>query len=255
MASEEKPYYEMSFGEYATTAHSQSVPKWSILAVSPSEYSVSRLCRCSREQLRALAFLWGVNRDGSKEVLADRIIKRYQFRLMLSLESEESLSRRPRKELAAIAQQAGVYHPWLNRKEIAKQLVQWRSAGRERVRIEIAKARHEQIVRQAARRGLSVPPDNLEKYGLDAQGHYEPTVLGVPLSHASRVAPEAIAAAKNLSEKEFLSWVSANRAASGKLTLIEAGILGDGGALVWKSVQKVFAPTDVPPLFDGLPYS
>lgn len=251
MTIEPKPYHQMTLEEYAGTPHSQIVSKWSILGIPPDNYSVAHLCRYSSEHLRALAFLWGVTRDGSKELLAERIIRRHQFRLMLSTESENSLARKARQELASIAREAGVFRPWLNRKEIAAQVVRWRDASRDRVRIEIAKARHERVVRQAAHRGFYVPFENLDKYGLDAQGKYEQTVLGVPLSRASRLAPEAIAAAKSLSREEFIAWITKNPAAAGRIVFIEAGILGDGGPLFWSSVQKAFKPAGVPPLFAG----
>jgi hypothetical protein len=252
MTIEPKPYHEMSFADYTATAHSQFVPKWSILAIPPDSYSVRQLCRFSGEQLRVLAFLWGVNRDGSKQTLAERIIRRHQFRLMLSQENENSLACKPRKELATIAQEAGVFHPWLNRRGIAVQLIRWRSAARDRVRTEIAKARHERVIRQAARRGLYIPAENLDKYGIDAQGNYEQTILGIPLGRASRLAPEAVAAAKSLCKEEFMTWLGANPAASGRLVFLEAGILGDGGALFWSSVQKAIEPASVLPLFAGL---
>lgn len=252
MTTESKPYHEMSLSEYAATAHSQIVPRWSVFAISPDSYSVVQLCRFSGEQLRALAFLWGVKRDGSKEILAKRIIQRHHFRVILSKQDENSLARMPRKKLTNIALEAGVFRSWLNRKQMAAQLVQWRSTTRERVRIEWAKARHERVVRQAARKGHSVPRENLEKYGIDAQGNDEQVVLGVPLSRASRLAPEAIAAAKRLSLADFLAWVIANPAASQQIVVIESGILGDGGVLFWKSVQSAFAPVDVPPLFAGV---
>jgi hypothetical protein len=124
--------------------------------------------------------------------------------------------------------------------------------GRDRVRIEVAKARHERVVRQAAHRGFYVPLENLDKYGLDVQGNYEQTVLGVPLSRASRLAPEAIAAAKSLSREEFMAWIIKNPAAAGRIVFVGAGMLGDGEALFWNSVQKAFTPANVPPLFAGL---
>jgi hypothetical protein len=251
MTIDPKPYHEMSLKEYVATAHSQIVPRWSVLAIPPDGYSVPLLCRFSSEQLRALAFLWGVNQDGSKQALAERIIRRHEFRVMLSQESEESLARKSRPELANIAREAGVFHSWLNRRQISSQLVQWRSAGRNRARMEIAKARHERVVRQAARNGFYVPPENLEKYGLDAHGNQQPTIWGVSLSLASRVAPEAIAAAKSLSQDEFVAWIRANPAGAGRLMFIEVGILGDGGTLFWKLVQKAFTPAPVPPLFAG----
>ncbi len=252
MSADSKPYHEMSLAEYASTAHSQAVPKWSILAMSPDEYTVSSLCRLSGAQLRALAFLWDVRREGSKEIVANRIIKRHHFRRMLSEATEESLASRPRKELASIAQEAGIYHPWLNRREMARQLTDWRRAGRERVRIEIAKARHERVVQKAARSGHYVPPENLERYGFDAHGEYEPMIFGVPQSRASRTAPEAIAVAKELSKEEFVAWIKANPGPAARLVFIEPGILGDGGSLFWKIVQAAAAPADVPSLFAGL---
>lgn len=251
MTIDPKPYHEMRLEEYVATAHSQIVPRWSILAIPPDGYSVPLLCRFSSEQVRALAFLWGVNQDGSKQALAERIIRRHRFRVMLSEESEESLAHKPRKELASIAREAGVFHSWLNRRQISAQLVQWLRAGRDRARMEISKARHERVVRQAARNGFYVPPDNLEKYGVDDHGNQEPTIWGVSLSLASRIAPEAIAAARSLSQDEFIAWIKMNSAAAGRLVFIEVGILGDGGTLFWKLVQKAFMPAPVPPLFAG----
>jgi hypothetical protein len=251
-AEESKPYYEMAFEEYATTAHSRAVPKWSVLAIPPEKYSTTVLCQMGTAQLRVLAFLWGVKQDGSKDVVAERIIQRYQFRAKLSGETEQSLAKLPRKALVPIAKEAGVYHPWLNRDDLAKQLVQWRHSGRERVRIEIARARHESAIREAAKKGRYVPAQNLERYGLDAQGQYEPIIFGVPLSHAQQTAPEAVAAARNLPRDEFLFWIEKNKSYAAKLSFIEPGSLADGGALFWVLVQKAFTTPEIPPLFAGL---
>lgn len=242
----------MSFEEYAATAHSHSVPKWSVLAIPPEKYSTTMLCQMGKEQLRALAFLWGVQQGGSKEVLAKRIIQRHQFRLKLSEETEESLAKLPRKALATIAKEAGVYHPWLNRAQLAKQFVEWRHCGRERVRMEIARARHESVITRAAQEGQYVPAENLERYGLDAHGQCEPVIMGVPLSRAQRIAPRAVAAAKSLSKAEFLDWVKKNKTDAASLSFIEPGSLADGGALFWTLVQKAFTGPEIPPLFAGL---
>ena len=244
-----RPYHEMSLEEFVATDHSQTVPRWSILAVPPEAYRRTQLRQFGKDALIGLAFVWGVKRGGSKEQLADRVIRRVQFRSMLAAESETSLATRRRKDLIAIAQEAGVYHPWLNRKNLAAYLIQWRENARRHARIEIAKARHECIVRRAARKGLWVPPDNLSKYGLNASGSKEQTIVGVPLSRALRVAPEALAAARTLSLSAFRAWVQANHDLSSKLVFIDAGILGDHGNHFWREVQAAFAPPDLPPLF------
>lgn len=252
MNIEQKPYHDMTLAEYAMTSHSQTVPRWSILAVPPAQYSLSVLCRFSNGHVRCLASLWGVNQSGSKDVLAERIIRRHEFRVMLSQESEESLSRKPRAVLVTIAQEAGVYHSWLNRKELARQLTEWHRAARDRARKEIAKARHELLVTTAAKRGLPIPSENLERYGLDAQGNQEPVICGLPLSRALRRAPEAVTAARDLSKESFLNWIEINPAGASRLTLIETGILADGGGWFWKMVQDAFAPAEIPPLFAGI---
>lgn len=242
----------MSFDLYATTAHAQRVAKWSLLAIPPNDYSVTLLCRYKSEQLRALAYLWGVTQDGSKHVLDQRIIRRHQFRKMLSQESEESLARKTRTALTSISREAGIFHSWLSRKQLAAQLIVWLREERARVRREIANARHERLVRQAARNGFCVPGDNLERYGIDSQGNQERMICGVSSSRAARLAPEAIAAAKTLSQAEFLEWTRANPEATSRLVFIETGILGDDGALLWKLVQRAFTPAPSLPLFDGL---
>jgi hypothetical protein len=58
--------------------------------------------------------------------------------------------------------------------------------------------------------------DNLSKYGLNASGSKEQTIVGVPLSRALRVAPEALAAARTLSLPAFRAWVQANHDLSSK---------------------------------------
>jgi LmbE family N-acetylglucosaminyl deacetylase len=170
---------------------------------------------------------------------------------MLAQESEASLATRRRNELAEIAREAGVYHPWLNRKDLSACLIQWRENTRRHVRVEIAKARHECIVRTAARKGLYVPPDNLSRYGLDANGRREATILGAPLSRALRTVPDAVTAARTLSMQDFCHWAKTNSDLAGRLIFFETGVLGDGGALFWREVQKAFAPPEVPPLFAG----
>jgi hypothetical protein len=252
METNQKPYHEMTFAEYETTSHSQTVPRWSVLAVPPEQYSLSVLCRFSSDHVRCLAFLWGVNQSGSKEVLAKRIIRRHEFRVMLSQESEESLSRKPRAILVIIAQEAGVYHSWLNRKELARQLKEWHRAARQRARTEIARTRHELVVTKAARRGSSVPPENLERYHLDEHGHRERSICGTPASRALQTAPAAVTAARDLSKQNFLNWVKANPSDVLRVSLIQPGILADGGAWFWKAVQDALAPAEVPPLFAGI---
>ena len=249
-----KPYHKMTLAEYERTSHSQTVPRWSILAVPPEQYSLSTLCRFISDHVRCLAFLWGVNQSGSKEVLAERIIRRHEFRVMLSQENEESLSRKPRAILVTIAQEAGVYHSWLNRKELARQLKEWHRAARGRARTEIARARHELVVTRAAKRGLPVPIENLERYNLDEQGHRGRAICGMPVSRALQRAPEAVAAARELSKQNFLNWVEANPVEASRLSLLEPGVLADGGAWFWKAVQDAFAPAEIPPLFAGISF-
>lgn len=245
-----KPYHQMSLKEYTATAHSQSVPRWSILAIPPDTYTHTQneLIRFGREAVKALALLWGVTREGSKEEITARILRRVQFRSMLAEETEISLALRPRKELVAIATEAGIYHPWLNRKGLAGLLIRWREDSRNNARTQIAMANHERLVRRAARKSLRVPEENLRQYGLDASGCYEKTTLGMPLSRALRFAPEAVEAAKTLSASAFREWVLTHQALSGKLVFIQPGILGDHGDLFWREVQRAFAP-EIPPLF------
>ncbi len=252
MSVHAKAYYEMTPLEYEVTAHSQTVPRWSILAVPPEEYSVSALCRFTADHLRALAYVWGVNQTGSKEAVAKQIIGRSILRNRLSKETVESLSRMSRRELKLIAQDAGIYHSWLNRQHQARSLIEWHRAARIHARRTLAKARHELLVRKAARAGLCVPRENLEFYGVDIHGDREPFILGVPLSRAMRVAPDAMASAKELSKESFLAWISATPSEASSLALIEAGILADGGARFWHSVQQAFTASDVPPLFRAL---
>ena len=246
-----KPYHEMSFEEYAATEHSEAVPRWSILAVLPESYTRNQLCQLGREVLLALAFLWGVKREGSKEQLADRILARVRFRLMLGQETQGSLASRRRKDLVMIAKEAGIYHSWLSREHLASALIRWREEARRHAKLEIATLQHERLVTTAAQKGLPVPADNLTRYGLDASGQKEPTVLGVPLSRAMRTAPEALTAAKTLPLSDFRDWVQANGDLASKLVFIEPGILGDGGDVLWIAVRKAFTPPELPPLFAG----
>jgi hypothetical protein len=247
-----RPYHEMTLEEYTTTAHSQNVPRWSILAIPPESYSAEQLCKFGAEDLRALAFLWRVRQGGSKSGLAARIVRRSQFRDILARESESSLAKRPRKELLDLAREAGIYHSWLNRKEVAATLIQWRDESRRHAAREIAQTRHEEIVRTAARKHLFVPAENLTRYGLDRDGHLEPTILGMPLSRALQTAPEAIGAARTLTLPNFLEWVEEHPSLARRLVFIETGILGDGGRVFWWPVQVAFTPADLPPLFAPL---
>jgi len=247
-----QPYHQMTLGEYATTPHAQTVPRWSILALPAVTYSVTQLCRYGTEALRALAFVWRVRQDGTKHELAERIIARAQFRSQLAKESEASLAKRPRKELLELAKEAGIYHPWLNRNRITASLIQWREDSRRHAAMEIARARHEQLVQSAARKNLFVPDENLSRYGLDRNGDFERTIFGVPLSRALRFAPDAIVAARTLSLTDFIAWVRKNSLPASKLVFIEPGILGDSGQLLWKLVQKAFAAPELPPLFAAL---
>ncbi|HET6843524.1 MAG TPA: hypothetical protein VFK06_17865 [Candidatus Angelobacter sp.] len=249
MTIPDKPFHEMTPAEYELTAHSQAVPKWSILAIQPEQYSVSTICRYGADHVRALARVWGVNLSGSKIVVAEGIVRRRDVRAALSWETENTLSRKSRPVLTVIAQDAGVYRPWLNRRDLAALLIQWRCEERSRARREIARARHELLIMRAARAGLTVPRNNLERYGLDEHGNRQPAICGVPLSRALQVAPNAIASARDLSKDAFLRWIRSHPSAAATLTLIGTGILADGGVGFWRTVQEAFAPAEIPPLF------
>lgn len=249
MTIPDKAFHEMTPAEYELTAHSQAVPKWSILAIQPGQYSASTICRYGADHVRALARVWGVNLSGSKIVVAEGIVRRRDVRAALSSETENSLTRKSRPALTVIAQDAGVYHPWLNRRELAALLIQWRRGERSRARREIARARHELLIIKAARAGLAVPLNNLEHYGLDEHGHRQPAICGVPLSRAVQVAPNAIASARDLSKGEFLDWIRSHPSAAASLTRIGTGILADGGVGFWRAVQVASAPAEIPPLF------
>ena len=46
----------------------------------------------------------------------------------------------------------------------------------------------------------------------------------------------------NYRVEALLNWIKANPSGASRLTLIETGILADGGDRFWRSVQEAFAP-------------
>lgn len=230
----------MTCREYASTADAAKIPKWSVFALAPTDYTVPGLSRFGRDHLKALAGLWVVSTSGSKSDLVERIIRRKQLREAISGETEPSLLRKTRKDLASMAGEAGLFHSALRKEDIVRQLVAWREAARNKARNEIAKARHENIVRRAARSGLYVPADNLRAYGLKADGQKEPSILGTPVSEAIRIAPGLIAAARALSQPEFAAWIEAHKQEAGRTFFIEPGSVSGGGVRIWHAVRTAF---------------
>jgi hypothetical protein len=91
LTSSARPFHELSLHEYLATEDAQRVSRFSIAALSPTEYTLTRLSGFPLEQLKALAQLWGVARNGSKQDVIRRIIQRKEFRERLTAHSQESL--------------------------------------------------------------------------------------------------------------------------------------------------------------------
>ncbi len=168
MTGNDKPFHEMFLAEYELTSQPQSVPRWSILIVPPEQYSVSSLCCFGRDHVRALAYLWGVNQSGSTRTLAGRILGRRDLRTTLARESEQTLLRKSRAHLRSspIRRLPLVAES----QQLARPLIEWQRAERARARRESAKTHHERLVAKAARSGLRVPNEYLERYVIDAGG-------------------------------------------------------------------------------------
>ncbi len=235
-----KPYHQMTLQEYRATDDAKRIPRSSIAALPPNEYTPERLGKFDNAHLKTLAQLWGIPQNGNKPELVRRILRRKEFREQLSGHTIESLCGLSRKELTELAKEARLFYSALNKGQIAHQLIAWRSAERSRVEGQIAEARHFYIVRKALISGLSVAVENLERYGLDEDGRDERQIFGVPRSIAARRAPQAVAAARELSRAEFLSWVKDHPEQAGAANLIAAGTMYDHGALFWRLVQKAF---------------
>jgi hypothetical protein len=234
-----RPFHELFLHEYLATEDAQRVSRFSIAALAPGEYTPSRLSGFPLEQLKALAQLWGVARNGSKQDLVRRIIQRKEFRQRLTAHSQESLLLLRRKELAAMAKEVGLFHSALNKKEIASQLMAWRRSEGLRAAQQLGEARHFRIVQKALRAGLDVPAENRERYGLDTEGRPERQISRVPRSVAARRAPEAVAAARELSQNDFNTWAQQNPKAAHKADLITPGAMLDK-SLFWVMVRRAY---------------
>lgn len=236
-----KPFHEMTLGEYLLTSDAQRIPKHSIAGLHPAEYSAARLSPFHAKDLEALALLWGVARTGRKDDLINRIIRRKEFRERLASHTIESLSCLSRKELAAMAKEAGLFHSALTKEAIRTALLSWRKAERIRAARQLGEVRHFQRVRRALIQGLRVPAENRERYGLDENGRIERHIYGIPVSTAIRRAPEAITAARDLSQGAFAAWVQNHSKESEKANLVVPGLISSP-AQFWAAVQKAFAP-------------
>jgi len=238
----------MTLHEYLAISDAQKVSRVSIAALSSSEYNAQRLTLFSLEQLRALAQLWGVARNGSKQGLVGRIIQRKEFRQQLAAHSRESLLTLTRRELVRMAKEARLFYSALNKEEIATQLVAWRKSEALRAAQQLGEARHIRIVQKALRAGLPVPPENRERYGLDSEGRPERQIFRVPRSVAARRAPEAVAAARELSQQDFETWVERNPEAAHKANFITPGAMLDH-SLFWLAVRNAYESDPQPALF------
>lgn len=236
-----KPFHEMPLAEYLLTSDAARIPKNSIVALNPAEYTPDRLNAFSAYELVALATLWGVPRGGTKDQLVERIVARKNLRERLSTQTLESLCLLSRRELRAMAKKAALYYSSLSKRAIATALIAWRAAERLRAAHQIGEARHFHLVRRALIQGLRVPAENRERYGFDESGRIERRIYGVPLSVSIRAAPELIKAARELSQSSFLAWVENHPEESRKVIFIGPGILADRTGF-WVAVQKAFAP-------------
>jgi N12 class adenine-specific DNA methylase/2'-5' RNA ligase len=234
----EKPAHEMTPEEFRATSKALSVPKSSILALGPKEYTPESLSKWGNDQLKMIARLWGVSQSGNKSQLVERIIARQQFRGRLSKETADTLSGKSNDELHRLAAEAGIYHSGSNKQTLVDSLLGWLKSQRENAKSVISSAHHESLVRTAAQSGKKVPQSNLDEYGLDAQGKYEPTILDLPISKFAARAPELFAAARRLTKGQFEAWLQENPRAVDQITLIRPG-LGDSAApIVWEQVQQ-----------------
>ena len=229
----------MTLQEYLATSDSQRVSSYSIAALPSSDYTVPRLAFFSKEQLDVLAQLWGVARNGSKQDLIQRIIQRKEFRERLAEHSEESLLALTRKELVEMAKETGMFYSALNKKEIAAQLPAWRKSEALRAAQQLGEARHFRIVQKALYAGLTVPAENCERYGFDSDGRPERQIFQVPRSVAARRAPEAVAAARDLSQSDFANWVQQNPEQARKANFITPGAMLNS-SLFWLVVRNAY---------------
>jgi hypothetical protein len=236
-----KPFHEMTLAEYLETGDAQRVSRKSVLALEPREYTVLRLIQLDLAQLRTLAVLWGVAQGGAKSDLARRILRRRDFREQLASQpSSESLCQLSRKQLCAMAKEAGLFYSALKKRDIATSLIQWRDAERKRAARLLGEARHFDIVQRALFRGLSVPSKTREGYGLDSDGRIERQIAGLPRSVVVRAAPEAVEAARKLSQTEFAAWVADHPETAQRVGLMALGSLLDGGKGFWLAVHRAF---------------
>jgi hypothetical protein len=236
---EKKPFHEMTLQEYLSTSDSQKVSRFSIAALQASDYTAERLTNFPSEHLKALAQLWGVARNGPKQDLVRRIIRRKEFRERLLTYSPESLCQLPRKELVEMAKEAGLFYSALNKTHLATQLIAWRKSEADRAAHELGEARHFRLVQKALHAGLWVPVENRERYGLDTNGQPERQIFQVPRSVAARRAPEAIAAARELSQQDFQAWVQRNPEAAHKANFITASAMITP-SLFWSIVRSAY---------------
>jgi hypothetical protein len=138
-----------------------------------------------------------------------------------------------------MAKEAGMFHSALNKREIARQLMAWRKSEGLRAAQQLGEARHFRIVQKALRSGLDVPAENRERYGLDTDGRPERQIFRVPRSVAARRAPEAVAAARELSQDDFNHWALENPKAAHKADLITPGAMLDK-SLFWSAVRNAY---------------
>jgi hypothetical protein len=249
LTSSARPFHELTLHEYLATEDAQRVSRHSIAALAPAEYTLTRLSAFPMEQLKALAQLWGIARNGSKRDLIRRIIQRKEFRERLTAHSLESLLLMNRKQLAGMAKEAGLFYSALSKREIANHLVAWRKSEGVRAAQQLGEARHYLIVRKALRAGLNVTAENRERYGLDTDGSTEPVIFGVPRSVAARRAPEAVTAARELAQDDFNTWALENPNAAHKANLITPGAMLDN-SLFWVIVRKAYESEPQGSLFD-----
>jgi hypothetical protein len=242
-------FHEMTLAEYTRTDDAKRVPKHSILALPLEDYLPHALRRYGLDQLRAVAALWGTSTARTKAEVIERIIRRKEFREALARETSVSLKAKTRPALIEMAREARLFYSALNKSQIAVQLLGWRQSERARAERELARARHELIVRRAAQAGKAVPELNLRRYSLTVNGGEDRLILSVSFSEALQRAPQAIAAARSLSPEQFAVWLQDHPTEANKSFPFPPGSLAFGGRRFWNAVRNADEQDDQMSLF------
>lgn len=147
--------WELPFHEYRLRSDACKIGRMCAINVDLDTETPETLARLSTNEVKGLAQLIGGRRSGSKDDVIAEVFRVHRLIARLSAESIESLESLTGKELLALCRECRLYKGG-NKHTKAVSLINWATGKKHTADGLVARANHQQWVRYALARGLSI---------------------------------------------------------------------------------------------------